>query len=269
MSQYGKSAFDAYYNNTTGPLRNDIAGNITGLTLQQFAKDIADSVLFKDSFYDTDTNSIDSWDWWNGGNDLHGWTQFTSGAGSTVTNTSSTIDSTKHANGVVALTPGTTAAGIVTLSRFGFGFGYSTYRVRYRHALSALSNGTDRYTAYIGFGDTVSGSGDMTNGIYFKYNDSINSGKWQAVTANGGSRTATDTGVAADTNYHIFEIQVNAAGTSVGFYIDGVLKVTTTTNIPVGNVNYQCMKMEKALGTTLVYMYGDWYDLLLTRTSAR
>jgi hypothetical protein len=48
--------------------------------------------------------------------------------------------------------------------------------------------------------------------------------------------SVTDTGVAATTTgSHRFTIEVNAAGTSVSFYINGSLVATNTTNIPTGS----------------------------------
>ena len=65
-------------------------------------------------------------------------------------------------------------------------------------------------------------------GIYFQATDT---GNWQAVT-NDGTATTSDTGVAQATTFKRFEYLINAAGTSVAFYIDGVLVATHTTNIP-------------------------------------
>jgi hypothetical protein len=45
--------------------------------------------------------------------------------------------------------------------------------------------------------------------------------------------TTTNTSIAATTGYHDFKILVNSAGTSVAFYIDGILAGTiATANIP-------------------------------------
>jgi hypothetical protein len=84
-------------------------------------------------------------------------------------------------------------------------------------------------TIYLGIGMAVGGVGDPNVGLFFR---AVGVGNWFACSRNGGAVTATDAGVATDTNYHTFAIVVNAAGTSVGFYIDGVLKATIATNLP-------------------------------------
>lgn len=100
-----------------------------------------------------------------------------------------------------------------------------------RMAMPTLSDGTDTFTVYFGIANNAL-STEPTSGVYYRYTHSVNSGKFEAVTANGGTRTAADTGITADTSYHLFEARVNAAGSSVGFYIDDVLVATNTTNIP-------------------------------------
>lgn len=108
--------------------------------------------------------------------------------------------------------------------------------------LDNLSDGTNRYRCQIGLGTDMNGAfGAMNNCILFNYIDNANSGQWQLITKNGGVTTTTNTTVAADTNYHNFRILVNAAGTSVSFYIDGSLVGggAVTTNIPASTENMQ------------------------------
>ena len=79
------------------------------------------------------------------------------------------------------------------------------------------------------------------DGAYFLYDSqgvstgSAASGNWQIVTCSNSVRTFTTTSVAIDnTNLQKLRIDVNAAGTSVVFYIDDVSVGTHTTNIPTG-----------------------------------
>jgi hypothetical protein len=94
--------------------------------------------------------------------------------------------------------------------------------------LSAVAN---RYTINIGFGQSAGFTG---NGISFQYADNVNSGNWQIkCTKSGVGTTTTNTSIAATTGYHSYTISINAAGTSVSFYIDGVLAGTiATANVP-------------------------------------
>lgn len=87
--------------------------------------------------------------------------------------------------------------------------------------IGTLSDVTNRYNFCIGFLNRVSGAPQV--GCYFQYNDSVNSGNWQIINnSNDGSPTVGNTTVAADTNWHVYKIVVNAAATSVAYYIDGV-----------------------------------------------
>lgn len=101
-----------------------------------------------------------------------------------------------------------------------------------RVKLTTLSDGTNTYICAVGSNQGVHSAFPGNNGYYFRYTHGTNSGKWQAVTDTGSLQTSTDTGVIADTSYAIFRIEVNAANTSVAFYINNTLVATNTTNIP-------------------------------------
>lgn len=177
----------------------------------------------------------------------------------------------ENALGVLHINTGTTNSGyaLAYTSLSALQTGYHRIKARFRVRPPALSDGTDTYTAYFGFGDNVV-SGDMNDGCYFRYTHSVNSGKWEAVNAGGGSRTAVDSTVSASTTYKIFEIEINQAGSSVTFTIDGV-SVSNTTDIPTGSseVFGMIFKIEKSNGTNSSDLYMDWYDILITRTTAR
>jgi hypothetical protein len=180
------------------------------------------------------------------------------------------IDSTEKALGVLSLESGTSTTGLGSmykaLSKLKFGLGH-TIKLEFRASLETLSDGTDTYDAYLGFGEDEQDL-NHDNGAYFKYTHGTNSGRWQAVTANAGVRTATDSTVAANTVYRTFSIEVNAGGTNVSFSVDGVV-VANTTNIPTANFTGIVFKIVKSAGTTSRQLHLDWYKLTITRTSAR
>lgn len=271
MSVYTKSGFKAYYDNTGGPFNNAAAGGVSGLVLQQFAEDIADSALFSDSFRDTDINYYEAFDWIiTNGLFTHGWNSFVAGAAAAYGNSTYGINSTERVIGAISLQTGSTGTGRASLAQLGnvlFGLGHSL-RLRFRIAVQDLGTLAENYTVYFGYGDTT-GAGDQANGAYFRYNYNVNSGRWEGVTANGGARTAVNTGITTDLTYMVFEIRVNSAGTSVEFYINGTLVGTNTTNIPTANYVYPIMKIEKSNGTTTRYLHNDWYDHAISLTSAR
>lgn len=137
-----------------------------------------------------------------------------------------------------------------------------------RVAHSAVSDATDTYTSTIGFWDY--GAGDFSDSAYFKYTHGTNSGNWQCITSNAATATTTNTSTAGgNTTYSIFEINVNSDATSVVFKINDTTVATHTTNIPNTAVLGWLMRIEKSAGTNNRLMYQDWYDLLITRSTAR
>lgn len=227
---------------------------------------------------DTDVKYFEQWDWIGsvagGSNNIAlGWSVLTAGTGAGWAFTQYGSDNTERAIGALEVQTGTTATGMSVLAKgsssFSFGRG-NTLKLRMRSALKNLSDAVERFTVYQGFGESI-GSVEHNFGAYFRYNDSVNAGRWQAVTRQGGVETATDTGVAADLLFSIFEIRVNSDATSVGFYINGTLVATHATNIPNGVSDYVGLnfKILKALGTTNRNFVMDWYDFLITRTTAR
>lgn len=274
MSTYTSTAFKAYWGSSGGPFAAT-PGSVTAAKLQQLANDIGDSTLFQDKAVNTDRNYFESDDFVVNTSGTTapppGWLGAVSGAGAAdAVMHGFGVNSTEKAIGTIGLQTGTTATGYALIYKgvqaIVGGVGH-LLRVRMRVGLETLGSGTQRYTAYAGFGDNIV-SGDMTNGIYFRYNDNVNSGKWECVTAAAGVRTATDSGVTAVVNYQIFEARLNEAGTSAEFYIDDVLVATNTTNIPTAVLGL-IFKIEKSIGTTTRTIHMDWYDFLISTTSAR
>jgi len=98
--------------------------------------------------------------------------------------------------------------------------------------IDTLSDATNTYTLRVGFID--SNSAESTDGVFFRYTNSVNSGKWVLVARNNSTETttnATNTAVASATWYRL-TIIVNPAGTSAEFFQDGTSLGTVTSNIP-------------------------------------
>lgn len=114
-------------------------------------------------------------------------------------------------------------------------FGSGIVTLQWRVLINTLSSGTNRYNLYIGFSDFD--SSEPTTGAYFEYIDTVNSGKFECVTANSSTYTRTDSGVTADTDWHDYKIVANVDNTAVDFYIDDVLVATNTTNLPSSNIS--------------------------------
>lgn len=118
--------------------------------------------------------------------------------------------------------------------------------------LGALSTAGDRYTANLGFGDSLTQSAN-TNCVLMGYNDSV-SANWCLVTSKGGSTTVTDTGIPATTDLTRLKVVIARNGTAAYGYVDNVLVATSTTNIPTSAGQYMGMiaGILKATGTTSV-----------------
>lgn len=197
------------------------------------------------------------------------WAQAVSGTAAAVGSVGAT-DATSC--GVIQLTTGSTATGRACLrtlqnSAFRLGLGKATYTARFR--LPILSDATNRFAVRLGFGDTD--GGDMVDGVYFEYDDSA-SANWRCKTASASTRTTTTTAVAvAVATWYRLEIEVNADGTEVKFYIDGTLVATHTANIPVGSgrdtgVGFWTVK---SVGTTARVVQADWMGAKIVFTTPR
>lgn len=127
----------------------------------------------------------------------------------------------------------------------------------------------------VGFGDSDSAA-DFTDGIYFELDPSI-SPNWFRCTAQGGTRTKTSTGTAAVASTWVrLKFVINAANSSIEFFINDVSKGSNVTNIPSGN---QFMTLiynvsignpvlgEPRLAIDYLYMSADYYYMLNTSLS--
>lgn len=119
-----------------------------------------------------------------------------------------------------------------TIASFNVGGG--SQNLNFVFSVASLSTAMNNYTCHIGFTDTeIETPQAPTFGIYFRYNQAVNSGNWQLVTNDGALTTVVNTATAASTGFHNYGIQINAAGTSITFSIDGVTVGTPiTTTIP-------------------------------------
>lgn len=98
--------------------------------------------------------------------------------------------------------------------------------------LTALSSAASRFVIFTGMTNNSSYT-LITNGVYIRYSDNINAGVFEAVCNSGGVTTTLTSGTAAVINtWYKLTIVVNAAGTSVEFFLNGVSFGTIATNIP-------------------------------------
>ena len=125
---------------------------------------------------------------------------------------------------------------------------------------------TDGSTAsgYIALGIQNTQTTIPTDAIIFRHSSAEATTNWYAITRASSSETTTNTGITlGTTTFHKFEININAAGTSVVFKIDGTTYATHATNIPtVGNHAF-------CWGGANPDLYVDAYLLVKTFTGDR
>lgn len=180
--------------------------------------------------------------------------------------------------GILRLSTGTTATGRAAISTNGSAIGFSGGKWIWEEDinLTQLSDGTNRFQLLAGFFDTYT-TVNQIDGAYFLYDEggvstgSTASANWQLVTVNNSGRTFTPTSaVVATGSYTRLKIEVNAAGTGVAFYVNGVQVGggTITTNIPTASARVTGFGelLIKSLGTTAVTCDIDyiWANCIFT-----
>lgn len=191
-------------------------------------------VLFRDEFEESTTGR---------------WTGTVSGSGATV---AVVVGGTTYAS-MLRLNMGTTTTGSASLDRALNSFytnRYSRFDWEVKCRLSALSNGTDEYDAFVCYSGV--------NGISFTYdrNTSLN---WQATQWAAGVPTHTDTGIVADTAMHSFRwVWTSAAGGTVTLYIDGVAVGAPYTGVTFAATTLTPGRAVKSAGTTSPFLYLDF-----------
>lgn len=199
----------------------------------------------------------------------------TSGTGS-VGRTTGTFPNRTIQDGVLLLSTGTTSTGngvfrlgSANTPQYYIGNGAITYEVYIN--IETLSNSTDRFTSI--FGAYTGGNVNSTaNGIFFIYDEGGvwaggvlgASPNWRCVSINTSTRTVTNSGVAISAGGWVkLRMEINSAGTSVGFYINNTLVATHTTNIPSTSTAMHWYNLfNKTAGTTSLNLYADYLAYL-------
>lgn len=120
-----------------------------------------------------------------------------------------------------------------------------------------------------GLGDSAAAGTEPANGVYFQYAQGIGGNFWSIKTANSSTRTITTStiAVAANTWYKI-GFMVNAAASSITFYVNDVSAGTITTNIPT-NVCSPFFQLVKSAGITARTVNVDYFSLVQQFTVSR
>jgi len=127
--------------------------------------------------------------------------------------------------------------------------------------IPTLSDSTNTFIVQVGFIDSLTAG--SVDSIHFAYTDAAGTGAaWDCVTTSNSLETRTTVGSNVVANqWYVLEISVNAAGTSVEFFIDGVLVATHTSNIPtlVARATGPAVSIRKTLGATARTLVTDYF----------
>ncbi len=148
----------------------------------------------------------------------------------------------------------------------GFTLGGGILTMEWLARIEDLSTAGERFSFMLGMFDTAT---TQVNSIRFLYTDNVNAGNWTISAQNSGVTTNTDSGVAvvADTWYKLRAV-VNAAATSIEYFINGVSVGTVSTNIPTVAIAPRAT-LVKSVGTASRVGYVDYFRLYQRLTSAR
>jgi hypothetical protein len=206
-----------------------------------------------------------------------------SGTGSGGANASQSFSTSGAVLGVASFATGTTTTGVCGISMdantsestaanvpFYLGGGIITLEFC-TLGVSALSNNTDTYTLWFGWGYSSGGQiidDVVTYGVYFVYTNGTNSGNWVGSCTDPGGTSSTNgsTGPVV-AGAQTLKIIINAAATSVSFYINDVLMGSpVTNNIPAAQPLSPYCTILKSAGTTsrLVYIDSARYEVDFT-----
>ena len=191
-----------------------------------------------------------------------------------------TINNRTNQQGVAQWETGTGATNIIAIYSGGgnptsLWLGDGTWSFDTSINITTLSttafSGGERYEMRFGF-ESSANAATSSNAVMFMYAAGT-SANWlcQTIQNNVTTSTTTATVVAAAT-WTKLRIEINAAGTSVAFYINGTLVATHTTNIPLGsNGRFLMMKMGffKKTGTTNRTLQIDYVGFESTLTTPR
>lgn len=152
-----------------------------------------------------------------------------------------------------AANPSVSLGKSIAPTRFGQAYLYSRSIVR----IPTLSDGSQTFKVFTGFTSTLSLTDSPLSSAGIHYTSTFNSGKWYGYSSDAGAVTTVDLGitVVANTTY-VLETYSNLQRTEVRYFVDGVYRGRSTTNMPASGANvYPLCGILKQGGTTTRAVY--------------
>ena len=208
-----------------------------------------------------------------------GWMNLAVGSGSGLS--VSNFVSGSNRPGIAIATTGTTITGrggsAFSDGNIGGGFLIGNGEVTFETLLMVptLSNATERFHVFSGLTGNGTNYSNPSNGIFFHYDEGgalpNASPNWKCYTINALTRTSTVTSIVVTAGqWYKLKCVINAANTSVAFYIDSVLVATNTTNIPPVTIGYGFTSaITKTAGLTARTIQMDYSAIAQTLTTSR
>jgi hypothetical protein len=118
--------------------------------------------------------------------------------------------------------------------------------------IPTASDGTNTFTVLAGLSSSTAPTTTILNSALIGYSHGTNSAKWYGYTSNASTSTTVDLGITVATNtMYVLEVYLNKQGTEARFFVDGVYRGRSTTNLPVaGTTAWPQASIVKTVGTT-------------------
>lgn len=136
-----------------------------------------------------------------------------------------------------------------------------------RVMVPVLSTAGVTYTVQIGLQDG-NAFGAPVNGIYFTYTHGTNSGQWVGTSRSASVSTSVNSAAAVVINqWDKLRCEINAAGTSVSFYVNAILIGIVSTNIPLSTIGMRpIFQIDKGSSTaTSSVLAADYFHIKMFR----
>jgi hypothetical protein len=181
------------------------------------------------------------------------------------------ISVTGFGPGIIRFNSGTNSNGASQLRTNAFKWlpGEGILRFTSFVKITTLSDATNEFLVIAGLGTAASNAtATFDDGMYFEYDRAVHGdNNWRAVTENSTTRTVVDTGVVVVAGgLTLLEFELNAAASSVEFFIDGSSVATTTTNIPSSALAL-ILRLNKTAGTTARFFDIDYVSVFMAGLS--
>jgi hypothetical protein len=212
------------------------------------------------------------------GTNFGGLVSSVSGVGAACITTIAILNKTNQ-QGVVRHTTGTTLSGFAGTSygNQSLFIGQGKITLETYVTIETLSTSTERFFTFFGYA-IPSNWQSTANAIFFSYDEGgvqffggAATPNWKCYTRGGTTITLTTTSIpVVASQWYKLRIEINNAGNSVTFFIDGVLVATHTTNIPATTTAMSIVNViNKTVGITARTMQTDYFMYEEIFTTAR